>query len=241
VVPADHIQAAALVGYMKEEGVRRLYIAHDRALYGSGLAEQLDDLARAEGIDVVADDGLDARKRDLGDRAADVARSGADAFFFGGSPEAGAARMYTAVAAADPRVLLFAPDAVAQEAFAQSLRPAVQRRMRITSPALQPSRLPPAAARFRATFRAKFGRQPEPYALYAYEAMQAALQAVRAAGDEGNVRRAVVDAFFAIRNRRSPLGTYSIDRNGDTSLSTYAGRRIERSRLVYDKVLKVQT
>jgi branched-chain amino acid transport system substrate-binding protein len=132
--------------------------------------------------------------------------------------------MYTAVAAADPRVLLFAPDAVAQEAFAQSLRPAVQRRMRITSPALQPSRLPPAAARFRATFRAKFGRQPEPYALYAYEAMQAALQ-----------------AFFAIRNRRSPLGTYSIDRNGDTSLSTYAGRRIERSRLVYDKVLKVQT
>jgi branched-chain amino acid transport system substrate-binding protein len=241
VVPADHIQAAALVGYMREERVRRLYILHDRDLYGSGLAEQLDDLARAEGIEVVADDGLDARTRDLGDRAREVARSGADAFFFGGSAEAGAARMYGAVGAADPRLLLFAPDAVAQEAFAQSIGPAVQRRMRITSPALQPRLLPAAARRFRTTFRATFGREPEPYAIYAYEAMGAALQAVRDAGDEGNVRRAVVDAFFAIRNRRSPLGTYSIDRNGDVSLSTYAGRRVERSRLVYDKVLKVQT
>jgi hypothetical protein len=36
------------------------------------------------------------------------------------------------------------------------------------------------------------------------------------------------------------LGTYSIDRFGDTSLSTYAGERIRGSRLVLDTVLKVR-
>jgi branched-chain amino acid transport system substrate-binding protein len=36
------------------------------------------------------------------------------------------------------------------------------------------------------------------------------------------------------------LGTYSIDRDGDTSLSTFAGNRLRGSRLVLDKVLKVR-
>jgi hypothetical protein len=50
----------------------------------------------------------------------------------------------------------------------------------------------------------------------------------------------VTDAFFAIRNRDSVLGRYSIDRFGDTSLSTYAGNRVRRSQFVLDKVLQVR-
>jgi hypothetical protein len=50
----------------------------------------------------------------------------------------------------------------------------------------------------------------------------------------------VIDAFFAIRDHPSVLGTYSIDRFGDTSLSTFAGDRMTRAGLVLDKVLKVK-
>ncbi|MDQ3849553.1 MAG: branched-chain amino acid ABC transporter substrate-binding protein, partial [Actinomycetota bacterium] len=115
------------------------------------------------------------------------------------------------------------------------------RRVRITSPALQPRLLPPAARAFAATFRRTFGRAPEPYAIYAYEAMRVTLRAIRDAGAKDIDRRAVVDAFFAVRDRRSVLGTYSIDAAGDTSLSTYTGRRVRGSRLVFDRVLKVRT
>jgi len=50
----------------------------------------------------------------------------------------------------------------------------------------------------------------------------------------------VIKAFFAIRDRHSVLGTYSIDRYGDTSLSHFAGNKVRGTRLVLDKVLEVR-
>ena len=36
------------------------------------------------------------------------------------------------------------------------------------------------------------------------------------------------------------LGKYSIDENGDTTLSDYGGNRIEGGKLTFDKVIKAQ-
>ena len=51
--------------------------------------------------------------------------------------------------------------------------------------------------------------------------MKVALLAIQNAGDKGNDRQAVIDAFFKIKDRDSVLGKYSIDQNGDTTLSDY--------------------
>jgi branched-chain amino acid transport system substrate-binding protein len=64
--------------------------------------------------------------------------------------------------------------------------------------------------------------------------MSAVLDAIRAGGGD---RAAVVRAFFAIRDRDSVLGRYSIDANGDTTLSTYGVLRISRKRLAYDRTI----
>jgi branched-chain amino acid transport system substrate-binding protein len=148
--------------------------------------------------------------------------------------------MYKAVAAAAPGLALFGPGAVAPDPAVPALPAAVLRRMRVTSPLLPLRLLPPAARQFDARFRKTFGRPPAPEALQAYEATRAVLDSIRAAGIKGNDRQAVTDAFMAIRNRRSVLGTYTIDRYGDTTLSTFAGDRVTRSGLVLDKVLKVR-
>jgi len=71
--------------------------------------------------------------------------------------------------------------------------------------------------------------------------MKVALQAIQNAGDKGNDRQAVIDAFFQIKDRDSVLGKYSIDENGDTTLSDYGGNRIEKGALVFDKVIKAAT
>jgi branched-chain amino acid transport system substrate-binding protein len=240
MVPPDHVQAAALVGYMKEEGVRRLAMLADRDLYGGGLADQIATAAVGRGIAVSDLGRINQKARDFSGPAAKVAQADADAFLFAGVPNAGAARVFSAVAAADPSLLLFGPGAGAEGAFAEALRPAVQRRMRLTSPTLPPRLLPASARAFRARFRAAVGREPLPDALHAYEATNVVLSSIRSAGSKGNDRLAVVDQFFATRNRRSVLGTYTIDRFGDTSLSTYAGNRLRRSRLVLDTVLEVR-
>jgi branched-chain amino acid transport system substrate-binding protein len=240
VVPADHVQASALLGYMKSEGVRRLALLADRDLDGGGLADQIVKAAPRQGIQVIDRGRIDARTRDLTGTAQDVASLKADAFLFAGGDDAGAARIYQAVARADQRLLLFGPNDVSDDPAVQALPAAVLRRLRITSPLLPLRLLPRSAREFDARFRATFGRHPAPDALQAYEATRAVLEAIRAAGSKGNDRRAVTKAFLAIRNRPSVLGTYSIDRYGDTTLSTFAGNRLTRTGLMLDKVLKVR-
>jgi len=68
-----------------------------------------------------------------------------------------------------------------------------------------------------------------------------ALLAIQNAGDKGNDRQAVIDAFFHIKNRDSVLGKYSIDENGDTTLTDYGANRVQNGKLVFDKVIKAQT
>jgi branched-chain amino acid transport system substrate-binding protein len=239
VVPADHVQASALVGYMKASGVHSLALLADREIYGGGIADQVEKAAAKQGIAVFDRGRIDASKGDLSGAARKVAETDADAFLYAGTTDTGAARIFSAVAAAAPHMLLFGPAAVADHALLSGLAPAVQRRIRVTTPALPAQLLPSSARTFRDRFRVTFGRQPAPEALQAYEAADAVLYAIRAAGSKGNDRRAVTDEFLAIHNRHSVLGSYSIDRFGDTSLSTYAGNRVRHMRFVLDKVLKV--
>ena len=239
IVPADHVQAAALVGYMQDNDVERLHILNDRELYGQGLADQVAAVAESQGIEVLANESVRPSSRSFADEAAEVAASGADAFFYGGGTDTSALRVFDAVAEAAPDVRLFGGDAVAEAAFTERLDPLAARRMFITAPVEAPAGRSTAAEEFRTSFAARFGRAPQPYAVYGYEAMKVVLQSIEDAGDAGNRRDAVVDAFFAIRDRESLLGTYSIDANGDSTLTDYGGHRVREGRLVFDSVLNV--
>lgn len=70
--------------------------------------------------------------------------------------------------------------------------------------------------------------------------MSVALSSIRRAGvthADAKGRRAVVDAFFAQKGRRSVLGTYDIDRYGDTTLPDFGGFRPAGGRLVFHRVI----
>jgi branched-chain amino acid transport system substrate-binding protein len=95
-----------------------------------------------------------------------------------------------------------------------------------TSPAQDTAQLPASGRRFAAAFERRYGRRPGPYAAYGYEAMSAVLDAIRRAGGQGTDRQAVIDKFFATRNRRSILGTYSIDTAGNSTLNRLTGYRL---------------
>ena len=240
MVPADDVQASALIGYMKSLGVRSLALLADREIYGGGIADEVQEAATRQGIKVDDVGTIDGEAGDVSGPAKNVAATGADAFLYAGTTATGAARVFGAVGAAAPRMQLFGPAAVADQAFASALPVAVQGQMRVTTPALPPRLLPASARIFRDRFRKAFGREPAPEALQAYEACNAVLYAIRTAGIKGNDRLAVAKAFFTIRNRASILGRYSIDPDGDTSLSSYAGERIKNSQFVLQTLLKVR-
>jgi branched-chain amino acid transport system substrate-binding protein len=65
------------------------------------------------------------------------------------------------------------------------------------------------------------------------------LYSIQRAGDQGDDREAVVDAFFDTQDRNSVLGTYSIDEVGDTTLGRLAGYRLADGRPQFQTALRV--
>jgi branched-chain amino acid transport system substrate-binding protein len=240
VVPADHIQAAAQVAYQKDEGCTKLYILNDKEVYGKGLADQVNSIAKGQGLTVLGNDGIDTKAANFRTLATKINSSGADCMFFGGITQNKGVQVFKDVNAANPDMKMFGPDGVAESPFASKLPVAVQKVTYITNPTLDPKLYPASAQQFFTTFKQKYGKDPEPYAIYGYEAMKVALLAIQNAGDKGNDRQAVIDAFFKIKDRDSVLGKYSIDENGDTTLSDYGANRVQDGKLVFDKVLKAQ-
>jgi branched-chain amino acid transport system substrate-binding protein len=236
VVPADNVQAAAVVQYMTQEGVHRLFILNDGETYGSGIARNVAAGARKAGIVVLGNDKVDEKAANYRSVASAIHAKGADGFFFGGNTYGNAIQLWKDVFAANPQIKLFGPDGVAESSFyAQVGAPGAN--TFITVSTLPPKFYPSAAQRFFSDYQAKYGIKPETYAIYGYEAMNLALDAMARAKDCSN-RRQVIDAFFATRNRRSVLGTYSIDADGDTTLTRYGGYRVEGKELVFDRVLE---
>jgi branched-chain amino acid transport system substrate-binding protein len=139
VVPADNVQAAALVNYMTRSGCRRLWILDDTEVFGKGLATQVSKIAGERGLDVAGNDGIDPKAvnyRSLADR---IAASGADCFFFAGITQNNAVQVYKDIHAAGPRIKLFGSSAVSESAFTENLGPEVERQVCPTRPRAAPS------------------------------------------------------------------------------------------------------
>jgi branched-chain amino acid transport system substrate-binding protein len=241
VVPTDTIQAAAQVSYQKDQGCKKLYILNDKEVYGKGLADVVQKDATPAGIQVLGNDGIDTKAANFRSLATKIKSKGADCMFFGGITDNKAVQVWTDVGAANPNIKMFGPDGVAESSFTTKVPANLQSRTFVTNPTLDPKLYPPAAQDFFKTYKQKFGKNPEPYAIYGYEAMQVALLAIQNAGDKGNDRQAVIDQFFKIKDRDSVLGKYSIDQNGDTTLSDYGGDKVKGGQLVFDKVIKAKT
>ena len=240
VVPADHIQAAAQVAYQKAQGCTKVYILNDKEVYGKGIADAVQKDGTAQGLQILGNDGIDTKAANFRSLATKIKSKGADCMFFGGITDNKAIQVWTDVGAANPNIKMFGPDGVAESSFTTKLPANLQPRTFVTNPTLDPKLYPPAAQDFFKKYKAKYGKNPEPYAIYGYEAMKDALLSVQNAGDKGNDRSAVIDQFFQIKDRDSVLGKYSIDENGDTTLSDYGGNLVKDGSLVFDKVIKAQ-
>lgn len=232
LVPSDELQARAILALMRQAGVRRLYVLDDEGLYGERLGLAVARGAPGAGVLPVKRRGIDPRRAQPVDVAADVVASGADGFLWTGALSDTVPAFFEAVHAAVPRASLFGSGALADSAFAARLSAAASR-TRLVAPWLPLSALPPAGRAFARRFRARYGADPEPAAVYGYEAMRRVLAAIRRAGAEGNDRRAVIRAASAAPDPGSPLGPYAIDSRGDTTLRTFAAYAVRDGELTF--------
>jgi branched-chain amino acid transport system substrate-binding protein len=241
VVAADHIQGSAQADWMKELGVKKLYILNDRQVYGAGVAKTTGDAAKRRGIDVVGTSGIDPKAPNYRSLASKIKSSGADAMFFGGIVDNNAVQLYKDVGAALPNATLWGPDGVATETFVKPLPAAEADRTYLTVATINPKDYGPKGRKFYADFKAQYGNKPpEPYAIYGFEAMDLALDAMDRAGDKCNDRSKVIDEVFSTKNKDGVTGTYDVDKDGDVTLHQFGRHRIVNGKLTPVKTVQVK-
>src|SRR5580692_468094 len=225
IVPIDSIQAAADLMAMKQGGCTKVAIANDKEAYGAGLA-QLIELEKAEyGVTVVSNTGIDPTASNFRTYAQTIKSEGADCFFFSGIVSNGAVQIVKDVNAALPTAKIFGPDGVCTTAWTQASQggvPASIDPLLECSVATQDLASYPGGKEFLAAYKAKYGTaDPDPYAIYGYEAMKLGLDTIASLGANGDNKADVLKALFAIKDRHSVIGTYGFDANGDTTLKSY--------------------
>jgi branched-chain amino acid transport system substrate-binding protein len=212
VVPSSAAEAKAQVQEMQALGVTKLYVSSDGSDYGAAIANAVSHDVGG-GITVV------------GGPAA------ADGVFYGSASPAVAAGFFNRVAGSNASAKLFGPSALDAPAFVSALSAGV-RNLYISVPGFLNADLNPAGGAFVSKFKSTFGHAPAVQAIFGYEAMAAVLSVLKQAGTSVNDRTTVVKDFFAIKNRPSVLGTYSINSNGDTSIAPFVFSRLQGGQLV---------
>src|SRR5215218_1504003 len=98
VVPIDTIQGAALATYMKDEGVKSVYILNDKEVYGQGVAANTKAAAEKAGIQVAGEDSWDGQASNYRALGSKIKSSGADAIFTGGIVDANGPQLFKDIA-----------------------------------------------------------------------------------------------------------------------------------------------
>jgi branched-chain amino acid transport system substrate-binding protein len=228
VIPDDTAQAEAAAAWARRLGARRAAVLTDGSAFGELIAAEFVEEAGALGVEIVAEEGASAGA------ARRISRSGPDLVYW-----AGAGQDTLPTLRSVPEATILGPDALLLDPGFLPAAGELEPRLRITSAAQDPAQLPPDGRRFAADYRERYGREPDRYAAYGYEAMALVLDAIDRAGASGEDRRAVIEAALETRDRDSVVGTYSIDFAGDTTLDAMAGYRIEDGEPVFERSLSV--
>jgi branched-chain amino acid transport system substrate-binding protein len=242
-VPNDAVQANVQVQLQQSLGCHRVYVLDDGEVDGQDMADSFQLVARSEGLTVVAVQAFERKAVDYSGLARSVAQTGADCVLVSALAESGAALVTKQIAAAMPSARIFGTAGVAENTFTNPALGGIplelDPRVLLTSPAVGPNAGPPSARSFYAAYGRRYGT-PQPGAIYGYEAMSLALDAIRRASDDGrdSVRRdKVLHELFDTRDRQSVLGDYSITGNGDTTIRRYGVYRVLDGQLSYWKTM----
>jgi branched-chain amino acid transport system substrate-binding protein len=236
VVPADDIQGEAAARWAAEMGVKKVFVLHDREVYGKGVAESFRANAEKVGLQVLGFEGIDPKASNYRSIVTKMRAGLPDLVYFGGTTQSNAGQIAKDMVAGGLDAKFMVPDGCFENSFitaagAQNL----EGRAFVTFGGVPPERLTGKGKDFVDAYKAKFGGDPEGYAVYAYEATKVVLEAIRKVGKKD--RAAITAAVAATKDFDGALGKWSFDENGDTTLKTMSGNTVKGGKYEFVKLL----
>lgn len=224
-IPGDARQATALLSAVRRSGARkRVVVVDDGTLYGRGLTQGVRAGAARARVGIAGQHVADRDGRRIEAMVRHVLADRPTAVVYGGSPSSNAAAVLRALHRAAPRLPLFGGDALAHDGFVRQLGDA-QKRVRFTTPA--------AHVDSRKHAGRGLGKRPDPFAVFAYNGMEALLGAIERAEKAGTAtRESVRQAVFDGSIQRGLSGAWKISDRGDSVYGVYDIMRAAGGRTV---------
>jgi branched-chain amino acid transport system substrate-binding protein len=245
VIVADDKQGKAGVALMQEEGFESVYVLDDKETYGKGLADQFQQAAEDQGIEIVGREGIDGSAPNYRSLMNKIAEAQPDAIYFGGIIENNAAQLIkdkVGAGMSNEEVAFIGPDGIFVDELISQAGDSAEG-IYVTFGGLPQSELSEEGQQFVQKFEEQYDEPIQPYTAYAYEAANVMLDAIERASEEagGDVpdRQAVIEQIFATEDYQGALGTWSFDEDGDTTLTELSVQRVEGGEFTLDRVLDV--
>jgi branched-chain amino acid transport system substrate-binding protein len=229
VCPTDDVQGPLSARFAKDDlKAKSVYILDDKELYGRGVANQFEKRCEELAIKVLGHESIDTTRREYADLFAKVKAVSPDLVYFGGTTQTKGGQIAKDMAVAGLKCPLMVPDGCYEQAFIESAgrESFAALTCYATIGGIDPTQLTGRGAAFVKRYKEKFGKEPEAYAVYGYDAAKVVLEAVKTAGkkDRAAIRRAVL----ATRKfDKGALPTWGFDEKGDTDLQQMTVSKIE--------------
>lgn len=227
IIPTAETLARALLARIKRDGCTTAALIDDDSSYGKDLAKHIRLYNRRNSRRVLFrfSDSVNAKGsyRYVLSQARNQKPS---CFVYSGTRNANTLSIFGDFAKVlSPPAKLYGTNGVADDTFIKLLPPQIAKRVTVALPWYDPNRSKSFIDAFK---NANDGTIPDPYAFYAYEAMQLALDAIRRS--KTGERDAILTALRNARRTDSVLGSYSFTEAGDitpakTGISTISAAR----------------
>ncbi len=221
VVARDAYQGAFAAKWAAKLGAKTVYILDDTELYGKGIADQFEANTAANGLTVVGRDGIDGKAADYKALATKIAGASPDLIYYGGITQNNAGQLLKDIRAASISAMFMGPEGILESAFIEAAGADIAEGVYGTIAGSPRAKLPENGVKFYADYKAKFGEDPQPYAIYGFEAASVVLQGITSVCAKD--RAAILTAIYSTKDFNGALGTWSFDANGDTDLYSMQG------------------
>lgn len=235
VVPADDLQGAVAARWALSLGIKSVYIADDGDTYGKGVADVFEASAQELGIQVLGRTAI-PRAESYVDIARQVASLQPDLVYYGGLAGHGAGYLLRDLReqGLEKASFMGADSMVVQLFMDQALDTAEG--TYATFAGISFDALEGDAKEWYESYKKRFGSEPQPYALYGFEAAKVVLQAIGKVCK--NDREAIRETVLATKDYPGLLGEWSFDANGDTTLTLFSGFQVKNGAWEYVTPLK---
>jgi branched-chain amino acid transport system substrate-binding protein len=213
LVAADDFQGAADALLTKQLGYSKVFVLNDKEAYGLGVANDYRNAAKSSqvGLNVVGFTAWDPKASSYQAVATKIQQSGADTVFLGGLIcENGSKLIKDLRSVLGKDYPLIAPDGFSD--FTANGPAAAG--MYVSVAGIPPEKLSGAGKSFVKDFGAQVGTAVNPYSAYAAQTADVMLTAI--ANSDGT-RASVVENLLKTKVTNGILGTFSINKNGDTT------------------------